>query len=131
MTNETSRLVTFDHGDPSLRPTKQSVSNRSAFYLLANIDEHPEVLPMALLRPLSGSGAFGVMSETLVSYGPDSFIGLLTSTLQGSTETTFYVLALYFGAARITDGRHALAACLIGDLAGFAGAVAACHWFFG
>ncbi len=91
----------------------------------------PEVLPMALLRPLSGSGAFGVMSETLVSYGPDSFIGLLTSTLQGSTETTFYVLALYLGAARITDGRHALAACLIGDLAGFAGAVAACHWFFG
>ena len=68
---------------------------------------------------------------SLVTYGPDSFIGLLTSTLQGSTETTFYVLALYLGAARVTDGRHALAACLIGDLAGFAGAVAACHWFFG
>ena len=50
------------------------------------------------------------MSETLHSYGPDSFIGLLTSTLQGSTETTFYVLALYLGAARVTDGRHALAA---------------------
>ena len=91
----------------------------------------PEALPMALLRPLSGSGAFGVMSETLEIYGPDSFIGLLTSTLQGSTETTFYVLALYLGAARVTNGRHALAACLIGDVAGFAGAVAACHWFFG
>ena len=90
-----------------------------------------EVLPMALLRPLSGSGAFAVMSETLTEYGPDSFIGLLTSTIQGSTETTFYVLALYFGAARITEGRHTLAACLTGDVAGFLGAVGACHLFFG
>jgi spore maturation protein SpmA len=90
-----------------------------------------EVLPMALLRPLSGSGAFGVMSETLTAYGPDSFIGMLASTLQGSTETTFYVLALYLGAARIRDGRHALAACLLGDLGGFLGATAACHLFFG
>jgi spore maturation protein SpmA len=90
----------------------------------------PEVLPMALLRPLSGSGSFAVMSETLQAYGPDSFVGLLTSTLQGSSETTFYVLALYLGAAGIRDGRHALAAGLIGDFAGFAAAVAACHWFF-
>ncbi len=90
-----------------------------------------EVLPMALLRPLSGSGAFGVMSEILTTHGPDSFIGLLTSTLQGSTETTFYVLALYLGAARVSEGRHALFACLTGDVAGFFGAVAACHWFFG
>ena len=90
-----------------------------------------EVLPMALLRPLSGSGAFAIMSETLTTYGPDSFIGMLTSTLMGSTETTFYVLAIYLGAARVTDGRHALAACLIGDVAGFFAAVAACHWFFG
>ena len=90
-----------------------------------------EVLPMALLRPLSGSGAFGVMSEIITTYGPDSFIGLLTCTLMGSTETTFYVLALYLGAAGIVDGRHALAACLLGDLGGFIGATAACHWFFG
>jgi len=90
-----------------------------------------EVLPMAILRPLSGSGSFAVMSETLTAYGPDSFIGMLASTLQGSTETTFYVLAVYFGAARITHGRHTLAACLTGDLAGFVGAVAACHLFFG
>jgi len=90
-----------------------------------------EVLPMAILRPLSGSGSFAVMSETLTAYGPDSFIGYLASTLQGSTETTFYVLAVYFGAARITQGRHTLAACLTGDLAGFVGAVAACHLFFG
>jgi spore maturation protein SpmA len=90
-----------------------------------------EVLPMALLRPLSGSGSFGIMGETLTAYGADSFIGMLASTLQGSTETTFYVLAIYYGAARITAGRHTLAACLTGDLAGFIGAVAACHLFFG
>jgi spore maturation protein SpmA len=90
-----------------------------------------EVLPMALLRPFSGAGAFGIMSETLTANGPDSFIGYLTSTLQGSTETTFYVLAVYFGAARISQGRHTLPACLAGDFAGFVGAVAACHLFFG
>jgi spore maturation protein SpmA len=90
-----------------------------------------EVLPMALIRPLSGSGALGVMSEILTAHGPDSFIGLLTSTLMGSTETTFYVLAVYLGAAGVVDGRHALLACLSGDLAGFFGAVAACHFFFG
>jgi spore maturation protein SpmA len=90
-----------------------------------------EVLPMAFLRPLSGSGAFGVMSEIITAHGPDSFIGYLTCTLMGSTETTFYVLALYLGAAGVVDGRHALAACLIGDVGGFIGAVTACHWFFG
>ena len=90
-----------------------------------------EVLPMALLRPLSGSGAFGVMSEILTTYGPDSFVGYLASTLQGSTETTFYVLTLYCGAAGIRDVRHALIACLTGDLAGLLGATAACHLFFG
>ena len=89
-----------------------------------------EVLPMALMRPLSGSGAFGLMSEIVEAHGPDSFIGLLTTTLMGSTETTFYVLAVYLGAAGVVDGRHALFACLAGDAAGFAGAVAACHYFF-
>lgn len=90
-----------------------------------------EALPMAFIRPLSGSGALGVMSEILTVHGPDSFIGLLTSTLMGSTETTFYVLAIYLGAAGVVDGRHALFACLAGDVAGFFGAVAACHFFFG
>jgi spore maturation protein SpmA len=90
-----------------------------------------EALPMALLRPLSGSGAFGVMKETLDTYGADSFIGMLTSTLQGSTETTFYVLTVYCGAAGVRDVRHALPACLAGDLAGAMGATVACHIFFG
>jgi spore maturation protein SpmA len=89
-----------------------------------------EALPMALLRPLSGSGAFGVMAEILKSQGPDSFTGLLVSTFQGSTETTFYVLAIYFGAARVRVGRYTLAACLAGDLTGIAAATAACHLFF-
>ena len=90
-----------------------------------------EALPMALLRPLSGSGAFGVMAEILDTHGPDSFIGQLSSTLMGSTETTFYVLAVYLGAVRVRDARHILPACLAGDVAGFLGAVAACHFFFG
>jgi spore maturation protein SpmA len=99
--------------------------------LTSRIGFPAEALPMALLRPLSGSGAFGVMSEIVTAHGPDSFVGLLACTLQGSTETTFYVLALYLGAARVRDGRHVLAACLIGDLAGFVGATAACHLLFG
>jgi len=90
-----------------------------------------EVLPMALLRPLSGSGAFGVMSEILTTHGPDTFVGYLASTLQGSTETTFYVLTLYCGAAGVRDVRHALIACLVGDFGGLLGATAACHLFFG
>jgi spore maturation protein SpmA len=90
-----------------------------------------EVLPMALIRPLSGSGALGVMSEIITTHGPDSFIGMLTCTLMGSTETTFYVLAVYFGAAGVVDGRHALLCCLAADVAGFFGAVAACRYFFG
>jgi spore maturation protein B len=90
-----------------------------------------EVLPMALIRPLSGSGALGVMSEIIATHGPDSFIGMLTCTIMGSTETTFYVLAVYLGAAGVVDGRHALACCLMADVAGFLGAVAACHYFFG
>ncbi len=99
--------------------------------LLAWFGVPAEVLPLALLRPLSGSGAFGVMTETLQAHGPDSFIGLLASTLMGSTETTFYVLAVYLGAVGVRDSRHILPACLAGDLAGFIGAVAAAHLFFG
>ncbi len=89
-----------------------------------------EALPMALLRPFSGTGAFGVMSEILKAEGPDSYVGMLVSTYQGTTETTFYVLAVYLGAARVREARHALITCLSGDLAGFTAATAACHAFF-
>jgi len=82
-----------------------------------------EALPLAVLRPLSGSGSLGVMSEILSSRGPDSYLGYLASTMQGSTDTTFYVLAVYFGAIGIERTRHAVPAGLLADLAGMAAAV--------
>ena len=92
-----------------------------------------EALPMALLRPLSGSGAFGVLAATIAdpAIGPDSYTGYLVSTFQGSTETTFYVLAVYFGAVQVRGIRHALAAALTADVAGIAGAVIACRYLYG
>ncbi len=92
-----------------------------------------DALPMALLRPLSGSGAYGVMASIIndPAIGPDSYTGYLVSTLQGSTETTFYVLAVYFGAVQIKRIRHALAAALTADLAGIIAAVAVCTFLYG
>ena len=90
-----------------------------------------EILPMALLRPLSGSGAYGLMIELIQTHGPDSQIGYLASTLQGSTETTFYVLAVYFGAVNVTKTRHAAMAGLSADFAGFIGAILACRLLLG
>lgn len=89
-----------------------------------------EALPMALLRPLSGSGAMGVMMATMEEHGPDSYVGYLVSTLQGSTETTFYVLAVYFGAVQVQRLRHTLAAALTADLVGIVGAVVAVRIYF-
>ena len=88
-----------------------------------------EALPMALMRPLSGSGAFGIMSN-IVENAPDSFLSFLVSVMQGSTETTFYVLALYFGAVSIRNSRHALPAALCADFAGIAAALAFSHLFW-
>jgi spore maturation protein SpmA len=85
----------------------------------------PEAMPMALLRPLSGSGAYAVMAEIMQVEGTDSRVGYLVSTLQGSTETTFYVLALYFGAVNVTRVRHAVAAGLLADCAGVLSALLA------
>tara|TARA_Y100001934_G_scaffold249448_1_gene310877 strand:+ start:2336 stop:3532 length:1197 start_codon:yes stop_codon:yes gene_type:complete len=92
-----------------------------------------EALPMALLRPLSGSGAYGILASIIQdpSIGPDSYTGYLVSTLQGSTETTFYVLAVYFGAVQIKRVRHALAAALTADVAGIIGAIIACYILYG
>jgi spore maturation protein SpmA len=83
----------------------------------------PEVVPLALLRPISGSGSLGVMSEILTAHGPDSFLGYLASTMQGSTDTTFYILAVYFGAVGVKRTRHAVPAGLIADLCGLGAAV--------
>ena len=90
-----------------------------------------EVLPMALMRPLSGSGSLGIMAETMSVYGPDSLIGIMTSTFYGSSETTFYVLAVYFGAVNIKNIRHALAGGLAADIAGTLGAVFIVKMLFG
>jgi spore maturation protein SpmA len=89
-----------------------------------------EALPMALIRPLSASGALGVMTETMQVHGPDSFVGYLVSVLSGSTETTFYVLAVYFGSIRIRVTRHTVWACLSADLAGALAALFWCRIFF-
>ncbi len=90
----------------------------------------PEVLPMAILRPLSGSGSLGLMTDIMKKYGPDSFIGILVSTMYGSSETTFYVIAVYFGAVNIYRTRHAVAAGLIADVVGMLGALLICRILF-
>ena len=82
-----------------------------------------EALPMALLRPLSGSGSLGLMTEIMKVHGPDSLIGVLVSTMYGSSETTFYVLAVYFGSVAVKNTRHAVPAGLIADAAGMLAAV--------
>lgn len=97
--------------------------------LTSLINMPAESLAMALMRPLSGSGAFGIMGE-IVSQDPDSFLSFLVSTMQGSTETTFYVLAVYFGSVGIKRTRHALPAALCADAAGVLAAVAVCNLWF-
>jgi len=89
-----------------------------------------EVLPAALLRPLSGSGTLGVITELLKTYGTDSFIGNLSSTIYGCTETTFYVIAVYFGAVGIKKIRFAIAAGLFADMVGIVSAVFICRLLF-
>jgi spore maturation protein B len=83
----------------------------------------PETLPMALMRPLSGSGSIGIMTELMKVHGPDSLIGILASTMYGSSETTFYVLAVYFGSVNIRNTRHAVPTGIIADVAGMLAAV--------
>ena len=90
-----------------------------------------DALPTALVKPFSGSAARAMLIETMSSRGVDSFPALLAATMQGSTETTFYVLAVYFGAVGIQRARHAVACALLADLAGVLASIAVCYWFFG
>ncbi|MGB4246834.1 MAG: nucleoside recognition domain-containing protein, partial [Pseudohongiellaceae bacterium] len=90
-----------------------------------------EALPTAFMKPLSGSGARAMMLETINTYGVDSFAGRVAATVQGSTETTFYVLAVYFGSVGIRKTRHAITCGLLADVAGITTAIVACYWFFG
>lgn len=90
-----------------------------------------DAMPTALMKPFSGSGARAMMLETMSHHGVDSFAGRLAAIFQGSTETTFYVLAVYFGSVGIRHGRHALACGLAADFAGVCAAIAVCYWFYG
>ena len=98
--------------------------------LLQYIGFPPENLPLALMRPLSGSGSLGLLTDLINEHGPDSLIAKIGATMFGSTETTFYVLAVYFGSVGIRKTRHALAAGLIADLVGVLSAVFFCQLFF-
>jgi spore maturation protein SpmB len=93
----------------------------------------PEGLLMAIIRPLSGSGAYGVLASIIKdpAIGPDSYTGYLVSTLQGSSETTFYVLAVYFGAVHVKRIRQALAAGLTAELIAVIAAIAICRYMYG
>lgn len=88
-------------------------------------------LPTALMKPLSGSGARGMMVDAMTTYGADSFIGRLSCIFQGSTDTTFYILAVYFGSVGVRHTRHAVTCGLLADLAGIVAAIFVCYMFFG
>ena len=89
-----------------------------------------DALPTALMKPLSGSGARGMMVDAMTTYGADSFVGRLSCIFQGSTDTTFYILAVYFGSVGVRYTRHAVACGLLADLAGVIAAIAICYMFF-
>ena len=89
-----------------------------------------EALPTALMKPLSGAGARGIMIDTMSTYGADSFVGRLSCIFQGSTDTTFYVLAVYFGSVGIRYTRHAVTCGLLADLAGVVAAILISYLFF-
>ena len=90
-----------------------------------------EALPTALMKPLSGSGARGMMIDSMTTYGADSFVGRLSCIFQGSTDTTFYILAVYFGSVGVAKTRHAVTCGLLADLAGIVAAIAIAYMFFG
>jgi spore maturation protein SpmA len=89
-----------------------------------------DAMPTALMKPLSGSGARGMMVDAMTTYGADSFVGRLSSIFQGSTDTTFYILAVYFGSVGVSKTRHAVTCGLLADLAGILAAIAICYLFF-
>lgn len=107
------------------------VAARGLAPLLNLLGIPPETIGLLLIRPISGSGALGVGSELIQSYGPDSLIGRTAAVMMGSTETTFYTVAVYFGAAGVRNTRYAIPAALCADLAGFIAASWTTRLFFG
>lgn len=99
--------------------------------LLKGLGVPAEVLPLGLLRPLTGTGSLAYTTELIRAHGPDSLIGLIASTIQGSTDTTLYVLTVYFGAVGIRNGRYALKVGLFSDIVGFVAAIVICMLVFG
>ena len=91
----------------------------------------PELAPLAVLRPISGSGAMVLFNDILATYGPDSFIGRVASVMEGSTETTFYTIAVYYGATKVHRTRHTLPSALSADLAGIIMSAVAVRMFLG
>ncbi len=104
---------------------------RLAVHGLGLNDAFVPALPTALVKPLSGSAARAMLIETMKHYGVDSFPALVAATMQGSTETTFYVVAVYYGAVGIRRVRHTVGCALLADLAGIVASIAVCYWFFG
>jgi len=98
---------------------------------LGEYRESLDLLPLALTKPLTGGGARGVMVEIFDQHGPDSFLGKTASIMMGSTETTFYVLTVYYGSIQIKKIRHTLPACLIADAVGIVAAVVVGYWLYG
>ena len=107
------------------------LAERAAAPLLERLGVPAETVPLMLLRPFSGSGALAAASEVIGHAGPDSLAGRTAAVMMGSTETTFYVIAVYFGAAGVRKTRHAIPAALCADLTGFLMAAWTTRWFFG
>jgi spore maturation protein SpmA len=108
------------------------VSGVTSFFAWLGLDTRfTGALPVALMKPLSGSGARGLMVDAMTTHGPDSFIGRLACTMQGTTDTTFYIIAVYFGSVGIRNTRYAIGCGLLADLAGFTAAILMAYLFFG
>ncbi len=107
------------------------ISGLAKFFAWIGIDtQFTKALPVAFMKPLSGTGARGLMIDAMKTYGTDSFIGRLSCTMQGTTDTTFYIIAVYFGSVGIKNTRYAIGCGLLADLAGFTAAILVAYLFF-
>jgi spore maturation protein SpmB len=107
------------------------ISGIEKFFALLGIDtQFTGALPVAFMKPLSGTGARGLMIDAMRTFGPDSFVGRLSCTLQGTTDTTFYIVAVYFGSVGIKNTRYSIGCGLLADLAGFTAAIFVAYLFF-
>ena len=98
--------------------------------MLTAVGFPPEIFPLAVFRSLTGSGSLALMTDIVTTHGPDSILGRIAATMYGSSETTFYVLAVYFGAIGVKKTRHAVPAALIADFVAVVASVAVCYWLF-